>query len=411
MKYKDVMKCFSFLTILFAVFFLLIACDGSTELGNQSNVLFVVAFQDKIGLVDGETLFDESDASAQEGSLFTSKPLVEGTKGVAFDFSDRNQSSLREELFLLSRDANNQAYVSVFDMTEAKRANGDAAIVAKRDVIKVDVDLARAENVPAPSSFCVTDIQVSKSGRYIALVSNQRLCSSSSQESNAIDIIDIGSDLKAEPELVYHKDLIMNINESSQIFSYQDDTAERLFFLEGSGEQGTLRKLSIPEFEEETVLRNLDITNVIDMQAFGRPNDGEEELIIARAENYAIVTNYLSTATLESAVSYGETVQRIFPNPSNGRFLALTDDEFVVYETPALANKTSRFINAKDAFYVPVPQNDFVYVLSDRTISRYDPVKAFSDLPPTLDSFNVSGLEDVQLFSWLIREATVVTTP
>jgi len=284
------------------------------------------------------------------------------------------------------------------------------ALVNKRDVIKVDVDLARAENVPTPSSFCVTDIQVSKSGRYIALVSNQRNCDSSSQESNAIDIIDIGSDLKAEPKLVYHKDLIMNINESSQIFSFQGDTAERLFFLEGSAGQGTLRRVSIPEFKEETVLRNLNITDVIDLQDFRRGRDGGE-LIVARAENYAIVTDYLATATLENAVGYGETVKRMFPNPSNERILALTDNSFVVFESPTLENKASRSINAKDAFYVPVPQNDFVFLLSERTISRYDPFRAFSDVAPDLDSFNVPDLEDVQLFSWLIREATEVITP
>jgi len=404
MKYKDVMKLFSYLIPLVMALFVLVACTGSSE-ESDSNFLFVVAFQDKVGLVDAESMTSD-DFSVQQDSLFAPKDLPNDSKAVAFDFSSRNREVARDELFLLSRDADNKAYVSVFDMTKANIANGDGALVTKRDAFEVSVGLARAENVAEPSSFCVTDIQSSETGRYIVLLSNQRVCDNNTQETNAIDIIDLGSSLQDEPKLVYHKNLAQNIGEASQMFF--DQVAESVFFFEGADSQGELRKLSVPEFNEETVLRNVNITDVIDIQAFVQVSGSDEELIIVRPENYAVVTNYLDTATLEADKSFEETVKQVFPNANRftpkDRFFALTTTEFLVYDTPDLATNISTSINAKDAFYEP--RDNYVYLLTDRNIRRYNVLGVFDVPSVKLDNFNVTGLEDVQLFSW-VREASV----
>ncbi len=415
MKYKGAMRRFSFLFMCFGVLLMLVGCSaatfavtGSSEEGSQSNIVFAVAFQDQIALIDGKSLTNTTDAAIQQDSLFASQALPNASQAIAFDFSRRD--SRREELFLLSRDANNTAYISVFDMTKANIANGDGALVSKRAVVEVGVGMARAENVLSPSNFCVTDIQSSQSGRYLALVSNQRSCDDGSFEKNAIDIIDLGEDLQAEPELVFHKDLNQAIGENSHIFI--DQAAGVLFFLEGSQDQGTLEKLNIPNFEETTVLRNLDIEDIIDIQRFGQINDSDEEMIIARTTNYAVVTNYLDTATLASPIEYGETVKQIFPNASpftpKGRFFALSDTELFIYDSPQLVNNVSTFVNAQDAFYEPL--NDYVYLLLNGRIQRYNALGVFDVPNVSLDSFNVSALEDVHLFSW-VREASVETTP
>lgn len=397
------MKRFSYLIPLFTVLFVLlglVACTGSTE-ESDSNFLFVVAYQDKVALVDAESLISE-DLTVQQDSLFAPKDLIANSKAVAFDFSSRdNFFRGRDELFLLSRDDSNQAYVSFFDMTNANMDNEDGALVTKRDAFEVGVGLARAEGVSAPSRFCVTDIQASESGRYIVLVSNQRVCDNNTQEANAIDIIDLGSDLQDEPTLIYHKNLAQNVGQSSQI--YLDQIANTLLFFEGAEGQGILRRLSLPDLEEETVLRNIDIENILDVQV--QPSSDDESIIVARTSNYSVITNYLDSATIETVNDFDETVTQIFPSPS--RFFALTDDTFFVYDTPELINNISTTINAKDAFYHP---ENYVYLLIDRNIQRYDVLGNFDVPDAVLKPFSVSALEDVQLFTW-VREITSVITP
>lgn len=411
------MKRFSYLISLFLVLFVLVACSSVTDVvtsvvtgsneESNSNFLFVVAFQDKVGLVDAESL-TSNDVTIQQGSLFTSKDLENNSKAVAFDFSSRDNLRGRDELFLLSRDENNKSYISVFDMTDANINNGEEALVAKRDVIEVDVGLARAENVTAPSSFCVTDIQNSESGRYLILLSNQRNCDESSQEKNAIDIIDLGSSLTDEPQLVFHKDLNQIVGENSKMFL--DQVAESLFFLEGSGALGSLRKLSIPDFEESPVLSSLDIRNIVDIQRFRNMGTSDEQMILVGAEDYRVVTNYNDVATLESSISFGEAVEKIIPSEDSGieRFFALTNTEFIVFDTPALENDSRRSINAQDAIYVYRPLS-FVYLLTDRTIYSYDALRAFDETTLDLNSYSVSALEDVQFFTWVQQSAVTVT--
>lgn len=410
MKYKGAMKRFSYLISLLLVLFSLAACQiftGSTE-ESQSNFLFVVAYQDKVALVDAASLISE-DASIQQESLFAPKDLPNSSKAIAYDFSNRNSFAGRDELFLLSRDDSNTAYVSVFDMTNTNIANGDGALVIKRDTVEVSVGMARAENVAAPNVFCVTDIQSSETGRYLVLLSNQRVCDNTTQEANAIDIIDLGSSLQEEPTLIYHKNLAQNLDERSQIFL--DQSSESLFFLEGTEAQGILRKVSIPEFDEATVLRNVDITDVIDLQAVPVPSGTDEELILARTGDYVVVSNYLDSATLETANSFGETVTQVFPSATrfSTRFFALTSDEFLVYDTPELSNKITTSSSAKDALYEP--SDDFVYLLTDRNIQRYNVLGVFDVPNVELKSFNVSDLQDVQLFSWVREATTTAATP
>lgn len=218
---------------LSATLLALTACTGTGEEGTP--ILLVVGYQSdaagaagKVGLV--RSTFGVPGA-ARELSLTASRNLPAAP--IAYDVTDRSND--RNELVVLSRGASPApdapAFLSFFNLAGIGSRNLKAFKPMRPEVAlsAADLDLS-APDLPLEPQFCPVDVQVSRTGRYAALLHDGAPCGISGFA--AVDVLDLGAspvkllerlDVQIEPAGFYLAQSGADAPDS--LYFFQDDPA------------------------------------------------------------------------------------------------------------------------------------------------------------------------------------------
>lgn len=398
---------------------MLSSCTGSEE--SRSSTLLLVGFgvnvsdsiNGKIGLLDTclltSTVSDNCPSVTlvndnNQKPFLVTEDLPENSEAIDFDIVERGNK--RSEIVVLSakgKDSNRTAYVSFFRLTNIDPRPQKAQLIQSRSFITLTVEsLAIDTDIKLkPASFCPTQAQISavnEEARYVVFFNDQTICQANL--TNAISIIDLKVN---PPKLIKHFELGNSVPKGF----YMSQQAKKLYFLQISGGDQELTSLSlegdINDNTEEKVITFSNKDEVVDMKALGS-NFVENKLAILNEKDFIIIDNFSTEPVSQSAIETPSNPNKQIISDDLLRtqnFYFLTNSRFVLYASPESGNEPKDIsVSAVSGAYESI--NDFIYLLSNKTIYKFDARNYNFDTTPRFSgSFTITDLSNPKFVTWV----------
>ncbi len=416
-----------FTSLLFA----LVACTGTTESGVP--ILLVVGYQEnvadgaegQVGLI--EDTFDVAGTAREisfvEGS---SRPLP--ARPIAYDLTDRDNS--RDTLVVLSRNdgaANvndSAAFLNFFNLTGVDADNPAAFEQTDPGQLELSADAldTTEPDLPLDLNFCPVDVQVSEGGRYAALLHDGEPCGI--RGFGALDIIDLEPVGSNEPAKLLGRFSSQIVPVSFYLRQERVGVGDnRLYFFQNDPVGVQVTELLLPDENDnnpeiDPILGGDNLTEVADVaddtqevEDLGLVLDGADEnatapvLVTLFDESFVPLRNYDTDAAviIGNRVDTIEDSRKVLTDDflTTDSVFILSDDEFTVHENVGEAAEEAASIVAADAVYEP--RNNFVYFVSDETVSLFDPQDFQFEEDDEVDTrpFDVDELSDPVFVTWI----------
>ena len=413
------------------ILFALVACTGTTETGVP--ILLVVGYQEnaadgaegQVGLV--RDTFDVAGAAREisfvEGS---SRPLPAAP--IAFDLTDR--SNTRDTLVVLSRNdgaANvndSEAFLNFFNLEGVGADDPTAFERTGLEELELSADALDTtdSDLPLDLNFCPVDVQVSESGRYAALLHDGEPCGI--RGFGALDIIDLEPVGSNEPAKLLGRFSSQIVPVSFYLRQERVGVGDnRLYFFQNDPAGVQVTELLLPDENDnnpeiDPLPGGDNLTEVADVaddtqevQDLGFVLDGANENATAPVLVTLFDESYVPLRNLDAdeAVNLGNRVDTVEQSRkvltddflTTDNVFILGDDEFTVHENVGEAAEEAADIIAADAVYEP--SNNFVYFVSNETVSLFDPQNFQFEEDDEVDTaaFDVDELSNPVFVTWI----------
>jgi len=362
------------------------ACTGTKEEGTAS--LLFVAYQGptnaEIALLEDKFFVD--GASGQRLQFL--KKLNLPAPAISYDVIDRLGN--RAELVILTG-GNNEYFISFCNI----KVSPD-----KPDDFKLSSQNIQINNLAADLEFAPNKIQVSKNGRYLAIMNSF----ASNSKDDAIDIIDISD--RTNAKLLKRLD---NAIISTALFMPQNNRA-RLYYLTKSV-TAVLNYIDIPSLQNtETEIKipnSQSIENEVkDMSQIA------QDLVVLQNKQLSPIINFDSNPGLGDSISTSSSSNKLIPNNSFNlsNIIILAENKLTVHKDIRDSNPKDMNISLKDGSVEPF--GGFVYFVnsnSNRPISIFD-LRRFngdsnSEISDNIRAFNIYDGNNIKT----LPEAVFVT--
>ncbi|UCH26572.1 MAG: hypothetical protein JSV66_02685 [Trueperaceae bacterium] len=386
----------------------LLSCTGTVEPGTGTSTLLVVTFD------AGNTIALVEDTFGTEGASLERLRFVENSErtlpdpAVAIDVVDRAFS--RSELFVLSRGPSPSftAQLSRYDLERIDPGDPSAFALTDEGVVDLSLLLESDPNEDIVNP-CLTDLQASRSGRFVALLERQP-CTG---DDGIIHLVDL-----EEEELI--RSVGPFLPGSNAILPdpgfYLDQDSDTLFFLVAEFGNASLVRLSIPDGSPEIVPteqeQRFEGTEQVDLGPVG-----SSLVALSRDEFQALDPDDPQLSpVIETGSGSTELVSDPFLGTSEVLIIgsrSLTAHDDIADDTPDTEDSISPNIVGGTL----EPTQGFVYLLANGGIHIFDllsyqnrsAAQEISD-PRFLGFFGVDELVNPGFITWTLA-ATSVETP
>ena len=344
---------------------LLGACSGSpgTPLPTLLAVSLVESGAAQVALVETTLTVGGAYTLLEESRRDLAAPAVD------FDVTDRNGG--RDTLLVLSWGNDNEGYLDSFSLQGIDPGNP----VAFAPVVgKPRLALSSLANAPA-DGFCPEAVQISRDGRYAAVLNGTR-CGNLLE--SAIDIIDL-----KEKRVLTRLDSFFGLVDAPP---YLDQQNNLLYYLEQGVSDATLIRLSLPDLTEETLVTlpdqdQVDLGQAATNLLILRPSEVTALPLSASAETTELPTRPGARRFIDSYAS------------SNTAVLVLGNNHLTVYRS---LEDGKAYRATVEAQYGTLDDNDgFAYFATAGRIIRFDLLNYQRDSSlPLLREFAVPELSE-----------------
>jgi hypothetical protein len=408
---------------LFLVIVVLVlnACTGTFEARNP--VLLVTSYRDNKGshvalIRDSFGESGESGGSRNRLQFVPNSVRSLPAPAVSYDIVDRGGT--RSSLVVLSRaptaDGTSTGYLTFFSLSGIDPDIPEDFGQTREQVVISPTTIRVVPDTVINPRFCPSNVQVTQTGTYAAVLNEPRLCRLGGQPH--IDIFD----LRSEPRI----SLLQRIGgvAGDGIYLSQSPTQDALFYATNESRSLRLQRALLPRpgqtfgsDDTVTVEQVVDVTRItgndfVDLGLSGIP--GDERLVVLFERSLVTVTDFTGTATATATAS-----TPVDTPPNNARVIRddLRDTEATLilgtreaqrftYVPPSASDDEniepeSADVSAVDA--VIEPTYGFVYFVANRRISLFDlnSYDASETLPdPTPFIEGLGPLTDPSFITW-----------
>lgn len=352
---------------------LLSACTGTSE--QSPETLLVVANRAAdddaahIALLRSSTLSSLIPAEQRRLEARTALPA----NPIAYDL--RSRANRRDSLVVLSRERAELGILSFFDVADLDPENLPDRLERLRPDVRLELSTLAIDsnNVSvAPEGLCPVALQVSATGRYLALLSDSQLSGCNVISNSAISILDMGSSPGATPTLVFHEETFPIFSRSFYMLQAEDN--DRLFYFRESTGDPDMRVVRLSQArvdngdlasERVALLTNSDA--IVDIAPLGN------SLVLLQNSQFVAINSFAESPQVQEAISSSSGSRRIIRNDFAKpplRLYTLSSNRFSIHRSLSDDAPQSINLSAQDGTLESI--NDFLYLVDRERVIRFD---------------------------------------
>lgn len=369
--------------LLAGLLLILPGCTGTFE--TRPATLLIVSFVEantpRLAIV--EDTFLTANPTAERLRFLTASRRTLLAPAIAADVVDR--AGARKELVVLSREQGNDftANLEFFNLENIDPTNPTAFETSRSNI----QDLA---TIIGAGTICLTDLQVTRDGRYAALLSDESACGITGFP--AIYIIDLSN-----------KTLIKKLDTLDIIPAklFLDQENNRLFFTEERVGSTALQSFLLPDGALEP---DPPVLSGTDQRAIAPLGDS---LVVLQKSTFQVIDMTASPPEVSSPVPTTSSSRTLIPDVTRLRqeVVILGSNSLTVHLSPTDSNQGSTTVAAVSA--ILEPSGVFVYLLENGSIRIFD-LLTFdgNNFGTTLRLFPLSELTNPGIISWALATLT-----
>lgn len=373
-----------------ALLLALVACTGTFEL--RPPILLAVTFDDggpQIALVR-DNFATEAAGTPRELSFLDASRRPLPAPAVALDAVDRGGD--RSVLTVLSRETAAPHTATLRGFTLEGVDPADPTAFALDDAYTRDLtDLLRSQpELPDDADYCLVDLQISRTGRYLALLEDRSVCGAGA--SVAVYVVDLDDDT-----------LVTAVDTEELIPAglHLDQSDDSLYFVVEGVANATLERIRV-ESGERTVVADLTGQDQVDLGRVAAPL-GEEgtRLVALSASEFQAIDDGATPAEVgpERDSEAGATALIGDPFALSRQLFSLGASRFTVHNDLDAEGGRSATLAASGGTFQP--EELFVYLATEARIFIFDALVDDGDGPPILAPFALPELIDPGPIAWL----------
>ena len=369
----------------------LVACTGTFEI--RPPVLLVIAFDDgspQLALVRDNFATGPSGTPRELTFIEASRRSLPAV-AVAFDVVDR--AGLRPTLVVLSRDpsAPHTAYLRGYvlagidpDAPANFAEDGDFA----RDLTAL---LRDQPELADDADYCLVDVQVSSSGRYLALLEDRSACGS--DDLVAVYLLDLNQDrlvaaVDTEPLVA--------------VGLYLDQQLDRLYFISEGISDASLESLAVST-GSRSVVAEVDGQVQVDLARVAAPSSAavNEVLVALSDSSFQAIDTEADPATTDTPVGSESGARALIHDPfeRSEKLLILGGSRFTIHQS--VDDGAGRSVGVAATSGAFQPEDLFVYLAGEGRLFIFDALVDDGSGVPTLASFDRPELISPGPMTWL----------
>jgi hypothetical protein len=373
-----------------ALLLMLAACTGTFEL--RPPILLAVTFDDgapQVALIRDNFATTSAGTPRELTFLDTSRrPLP--APAVAIDVVDR--AGDRPTLTVLSREtaAPFRGHLSGFDLAGIDPAD-PTAFAEDADYSRDLTDLLRNQpELADDAEYCLVDLQISRSGRYLALLEDRTVCGA--EDVTALYVVDLDDD-----------SLVIAVDTEPLVAAglYLDQGDDTLHFVvEGVGNAG-LERITLGS-GDRTVVADITGQEQVDVGRVAAPPGAEGVRLVAlSSDSFQAINDDLSPAEVGPELSTEVGARALIADPFelSAQLFILGASRFTVHNSLDADGGRSASVAAGGGTFQP--EELFVYLASETRIYIFDALVDDGDGPPSLAPFSLPELITPGPVTWL----------
>lgn len=377
----------------------LVACTGTFEI--RPPILLVISFNDEDGpalALVRDNFATGPSGTARELTFIEASRRALPAGAVAFDVVDR--AGRRPTLVVLSRDpsAPHTAYLRGYALAGID-PDAPAAFAEDGNFTRDLTALLRDQpELADDADYCLVDVQVSSSGRYLALLEDRSACGS--DDLVAVYVLD----LRPNPDKPEEVSLVAAVDTEPLVAVglHLDQQLDRLYFISEGISDASLESLAVST-GSRSVVAEIDGQAQVDLARVAAPSSTEaNELLVALSDSsFQTIDTEDDPATTGTPISSESGARALIHDPfeRSEKLLILGGSRFTVHQS--VDDGEGRSVSVAAASGTFQPEDLFVYLASEGRLFIFDALVDDGSGVPTLASFDLPELIKPGPMTWL----------